>query len=145
MGKGVKIAQRTSEPSSTPFRVVVPLRFPGLNEMIAAAKSHYHVYGEMAKVHVEAVKLAAQAACPVNSSPEHPRYNSSVRVSCTWVEPNRRRDIDNIQAGVKFILDGLHEANIIPNDSQKYVAEVRHEVRKECGKGYVEVIVEPVV
>ena len=40
----------------------------------------------------------------------------------TWIEPNRRRDPDNIAAGGrKLILDAMVVAGVIQDDSWKYV------------------------
>ena len=39
-----------------------------------------------------------------------------------WVEPNHRRDLDNVAFGKKFIQDGLVKAGIIPNDTADYIA-----------------------
>ena len=38
-----------------------------------------------------------------------------------WLEPNRRRDKDNVAAGKKFILDGLVKAWRLPGDGWKHV------------------------
>lgn len=39
----------------------------------------------------------------------------------TWVEPNMKRDVDNIRFAVKFILDALKKAGVIKDDSQRYI------------------------
>jgi Holliday junction resolvase RusA-like endonuclease len=43
-------------------------------------------------------------------------------VRFTWVERNRRRDIDNVAFAKKFVLDGLVAAGVIGNDTPQYVA-----------------------
>lgn len=50
-----------------------------------------------------------------------------IKLKISWYEPNRRRDIDNITAGMKFILDGMVKASVIKDDSQRYVKGVEHE------------------
>ena len=50
-----------------------------------------------------------------------PTFEKPVHVYFAWVEPNRRRDIDNIAFAHKFILDGLVDAGVLKGDSQKYV------------------------
>lgn len=47
----------------------------------------------------------------------------------SFYEPNKRRDIDNIHASTKFILDALVMAGILKNDTQRYVTDVAHEVK----------------
>lgn len=50
-----------------------------------------------------------------------------VQILCQWVEPDNKRDIDNIEAAIKFILDGLKKAKVIPDDSRRWVPKVTHE------------------
>lgn len=38
-----------------------------------------------------------------------------------WVEPGKRRDPDNIRAGVKFILDALVAEGALPGDGWRHV------------------------
>jgi Holliday junction resolvase RusA-like endonuclease len=61
-----------------------------------------------------------------------------IYLDITWMEPNRRRDADNVQAGVKFILDGMVEAGFIPNDTQRYVLGTANRVGK-AREPYVDV------
>ena len=49
-------------------------------------------------------------------------------VLITFYEPNKRRDIDNIQSSTKFILDALVMAGILVNDTQRYVTDVSHKI-----------------
>lgn len=49
------------------------------------------------------------------------KTTKQIDVKVVWYEPNGRRDLDNIGAGIKFILDALVECGVIPDDSQKYV------------------------
>lgn len=44
-----------------------------------------------------------------------------VRVKFNWIEPNAKRDIDNIAFAKKFILDALANCGTIQNDTQKHV------------------------
>ena len=39
-----------------------------------------------------------------------------------WVEPNRKRDLDNVAFAKKFIQDGLVKAGIIGNDTYHEIA-----------------------
>lgn len=44
-----------------------------------------------------------------------------------WIEPNRKRDLDNITSSMKFIFDAMTKANVIVDDRWKYVAGFSHE------------------
>lgn len=44
-------------------------------------------------------------------------------------EKNKRRDVDNITFATKFIQDALVKQGIIIDDSQKYINQLRHDVK----------------
>jgi len=94
----------------------IPGRLPGLNEIVAAAKSHFGAYAKMKHEHTTAIAWIAKKL---------PTYKR-VALVITWYEPDRRRDPDNIMAGQKFILDGLVMAGVIPDDSQKHIQGIVH-------------------
>jgi Holliday junction resolvase RusA-like endonuclease len=56
-----------------------------------------------------------------------------------WHVANRRTDPDNVAFAKKFVIDGLVQANVIPEDSMKYIIGFEDEfiVSKKVG---VEVI-----
>ena len=45
-----------------------------------------------------------------------------VTVSFTWVEPDMRRDKDNISSAKKYVLDALVECGVVPDDNWKCIA-----------------------
>jgi len=94
----------------------IPGRLPGLNEIIAAAKSHFGAYAKMKHEHTTAIAWLAKKL---------PTYKR-VALVITWYEPDQRRDPDNIMAGQKFILDGLVRAGTITNDSRRYIQSITH-------------------
>lgn len=94
-------------------------RLPGLNEMIDAAKKgkgKYQPYSMMKQTYTEMVAWLAKML---------PKYEQ-VDIIITWYEPNEKRDPDNVQAGCKFILDGLVKAGTIPNDTRRYIKSITH-------------------
>jgi Holliday junction resolvase RusA-like endonuclease len=66
-------------------------------------------------------------------------------VRCLWFEKDKRRDPDNIRVGIKYILDGLVEAGVLPTDGWKYITglEDRFYVDKERPRVEIEIIEEP--
>lgn len=42
--------------------------------------------------------------------------------SVLWVEPNHKRDLDNVAFGKKFIQDAMIKAGIIENDTAEFIA-----------------------
>lgn len=107
----------------------IPGKLPGLNDIIAAAKSHYGEYAKMKETYTEMVTWLAKKL---------PKFER-VALIITWYEPDQRRDPDNIMAGQKFIMDGLVEAGTIPDDSQKYIQGIVHRFRVDKVNPRVEV------
>lgn len=94
--------------------LIIPGRFPSLNDYIAAERKNRHIAAKMKR---DETKRVADIA----ANSDMPTFEKPVHVYFTWVEPNRRRDIDNIAFAHKFILDGLVKAGVLKGDSQKYV------------------------
>lgn len=92
---------------------------PGTEEMIQAAKAGRHIYNNMKRTQTSRVALEA-SVCRLQAC-LHP-----VRLEIDWVEPNQRRDLDNIQGGTKFICDGLRARGILHNDGWRYVGGITH-------------------
>lgn len=87
-------------------------RFCGLNEFYRA---HRH---QQAKMKRDAEARVVEAARAAGLKP----CKGRVFYRVTWYEQNRRRDLDNVAFGKKFIQDGLVKAGILENDSAEYVA-----------------------
>lgn len=92
----------------------VPGRLAGLNEHTQANRTNRFVGAEHKRKNQGMVARAIKAA---RLEP----YDVPVEVRITFVEPNMRRDLDNIRHGAKYILDALVEEGVIKNDSQRYV------------------------
>lgn len=113
----------------------LPYQFPSLNEYISAMNRNRHIANKMKQEWTERVAWEAKAQKIVP-------YQTPVALSFTWLEPNAKRDPDNIIFAKKFILDGLVTAGVLPNDTQKWVRGFNFErwiVVKDASKIGVEV------
>ena len=88
--------------------------FPSLNDYIRAINANRFRGNAVKRECTEAAAWAAKAA-------RMPRFSKPVTVRFTWIEKNRRRDLDNVAFGKKFVLDGLVQAGVIGNDTPQYV------------------------
>jgi Holliday junction resolvase RusA-like endonuclease len=104
---------------------------PGMNDIIDQARTNKYKSAEYKKVYTELVAWTARA----QKIPKMDRIDLII----TWFEGNRKRDPDNIHAGVKFILDGLVQAGVIPNDNQRHVGDITHRVRTDRERTRIEV------
>jgi len=92
----------------------IPIRFPSLNEYIGAMNRNRFVGNQMKREHTDLVAQYAR----VNKLGH---FTEPVTIEFHYTEPNNKRDGDNIVFAKKFILDGLVEAGVLTDDSQKWV------------------------
>lgn len=71
-----------------------------------------------AKIKREMTELVAWT---VRSLYGNQKIGTIFSVEIEWFVPNARKDPDNIAFAKKFILDGMQEAGLIPDDSMKYI------------------------
>lgn len=91
----------------------IPHRLPGLNEVTEANRKNPHAGAKLKKEWTDICMIYAQKTGV--------QFTTPVEVCFLYLEPNRKRDPDNIVSAKKFILDGMKEAGMIPQDSQKYI------------------------
>lgn len=103
------------------MRFVIYGRLAGLNELIASNRSGW--YSGSALKAREQRKVTDAIWKTGMLSTEHP-----VRIHIDWYEKDARRDPDNIFSAIKYILDGLVEMEVIPNDTQKYIKGISNEL-----------------
>lgn len=115
-------------------RFVIQQKLPSLNEVIGANRENKYV-GASLKRQVQKdicdwirVALMKNTLQPVEKC----------EVDIIWHEKTKRRDADNIQSSVKFILDAMVEMGIIKNDTRKYVPQIHHRIVDDT-EDYVEV------
>lgn len=63
-------------------------------------------------------------------------------VSFTWVERDRRRDLDNVASGQKLVLDGLVAAGALVDDGWRGVSALRHSFSVDAKRPGVMVVAE---
>jgi Holliday junction resolvase RusA-like endonuclease len=87
-------------------------RLPGLNDYTKANR------GNAGRFLGNAMKQEAQKAIGWQARAELPGVyiTNPVRIDYLWVEPNRKRDPDNIIFAKKFIQDALVEIGILQDD-----------------------------
>jgi len=113
--------------------LTIPGTLPGMNDIIAEARKSRWVSAEQKKYHTELVKWSAIQA-------KLPKVEGRVNIHITWYEKSKQRDPDNIHAGTKFLLDGLVQAGVIKNDTQRYIGKIDHdEIRVDRNRPRVEI------
>lgn len=97
----------------------IPGRLPGANEYTEACRKSARGGGRMKRHYQELVEWA------IIVSKLKPA-KGKVDIHVTWIEPNMKRDKDNIHFGTKFILDALVSRQIITNDGWKNIGDLSY-------------------
>lgn len=90
--------------------LTIPGTLPGLNEYIAAERSNRYKAAAMKRDTEQLITLYAR------SQLRGVQFTRPVMMHYSWVEPNRRRDKDNIAFARKFIQDALVRAGVLQGD-----------------------------
>ncbi len=98
------------------YSVVIHGRLPGCNEYIAACRTNKYAGAKMKREAQELIKWQIARL---------PKLRGKVEIAIRWIEPNARRDFDNVRFGVKFILDAMQEMGKLENDDRKHVVGFR--------------------
>ena len=117
------------------MKITIPGELTDLNNYTNANRSNKFAGSKIKKENTEAVAWIAKQH-------KDEELTFPVDFIFTWYVPNKRKDKDNIAFAKKFILDGLVEAGILPNDGWNYVGNWTEEVLvdKENPRVEVEII-----
>ena len=92
------------------MKLIIPCQLPGANTYIDACRRNKHLANKLKHQAESAVMWAVRSQlCGV-------RFDGPVIMRYTWVEPNRRRDKDNIAFAKKFVQDALVRSGVLAND-----------------------------
>lgn len=90
-------------------------RLPNLNDIIKACRSGPFVANTQKKKTEAALRYAWG-----NAVKRHGGYTEHARIYIAFIEGTKRRDQDNVMAGMKFVLDALKTLGAIKDDAPKY-------------------------
>lgn len=110
------------------YLLIIPGALNNLNDYIAAERTNRHKGAKMKSDNGNIVSVA------IRQCMRGIRIDKPVFMEYTWVEKNRRRDLDNISSfGRKVIQDALVETGVLKDDGWKYVVGFsdRFQVDKE--------------
>lgn len=97
--------------------VTIPGELPTLNEYIAVERGNKYAAAKMKKEYTQLVAFFVRWCDPMVCP---------VKVMCHWHCKNKRKDPDGITLGLKFILDGLVLAGVLPNDTWAWIRGIEH-------------------
>lgn len=117
--------------SNTRLRIVIPGRFPGLNDFIAANRVLRGGWSKGNAMKQEDQEVITAYLRKGRSGGLQSRLHPPVILHYTFFEPNRRRDLDNVSGYFhKVFQDALVEAGFLKNDNWLHI--VGFSDRFEC-------------
>ena len=93
-------------------KIEIPFRLPSLNQYINECRKNRFAGGKMKKT------VDSDIAYYIN---QLPKYDRPIKIHFTWVEENKRRDLDNVCFAKKFVLDSMVKAGKLKDDNRNYV------------------------
>ncbi len=96
-------------------RFTIPLRLPSLNDYINACRRNKY---EAAKFKQDIQRQIAPFLVGLRPITE------CCVIKMTFVEPDKRRDVDNVESAKKYILDAMVCKGILQGDSPRWVRAV---------------------
>lgn len=94
------------------YKIEIPMKLPSCNEYINECRRNKYAGAKMKK---EIDKIIGYYLIKL------PRFEKPVKIHFHWVEGNKRRDLDGICFGKKFILDAMVKMNKLKDDNRKCV------------------------
>ena len=94
------------------YRVEIPFKLPSCNQYINECRRNRYAGAKMKKEIQEQIGIYIK---------QIPKIDKPVKINFTWVEDNKKRDLDGICFAKKFILDALVQAGVLADDNRKIV------------------------
>lgn len=119
--------------------LIIPGVLPGLNEYISAERRNKYQAASMKKQaeHIISIMIKSQL--------KGIKFSGPIIMNYKWIEPNRKRDKDNIAFAKKFIQDSLVHSGVIENDGWKNIEYFTDSFDVDTKNPRVEVIIEEII
>ena len=92
--------------------VEIPLKLPSCNDYINECRKNRYAGAKMKAEIEESIGWYLMKL---------PKFEKPVKINFKWIEGNKRRDLDGICFGKKFILDALVKSGKLTDDNRNYV------------------------
>lgn len=119
-------------------RLIIPGRLPGLNELLKAPKGNRFRAAQIKR------EAETKIAWCILQQLRGVQIAGKVTLHYTWVEPNRRRDLDNIASGHKYVQDALVRAGVLAGDGWRHIVGFSDAFEVDKDNPRVEVTIEEV-
>ena len=110
-------------------KLIITGDLPSLNQVIAASKKHWSHYAKEKKRWTNTVYAET--------------LSGPVWIKCEHYLKNRRVDPDNKAVGLKYVLDGLQVAKVLPEDNMDWIIGFIHTFHIDKNNPRLEVFLQP--
>ena len=100
------------------YKFVIEQRLPSLNDYINKCKHNKRIAAGFKK------KIDEMIGWEIKRQLRGLQIEKPVIIHVTYVEENKRRDVDNVYSGIKYIQDALVKTQVLQNDNAKHVVNV---------------------
>ena len=94
------------------IKIEIPFKLPSLNQYINECRKNRYAGANMKR------QVENDIGYFINKLP---KFEKPIKIKFTWVEENKKRDLDNVCFAKKFILDSMVKARKLKNDNRNYV------------------------
>ena len=91
---------------------VIDMKLPSLNDYIKVCRSNKFMAAKYKKNIEEQIGFFIL---------KMPKFTKPIKIHFTWIEGNKKRDLDNICFAKKFILDSMVKHGKLADDNRRYV------------------------
>ena len=116
------------------YTLIIAGRLDNMNDYTSACRTNQYKGAKLKQKNENVVKQA------IYEQLGRLRIKNPVRMLYRWYEPNKRRDLDNISAfGRKVIQDALVNTRVLQDDGWRYVKGFQDEFYVDKGNPRIEV------
>lgn len=116
------------------YTLIIAGRLSNMNDYTSACRTNQYKGAKLKQKNENVVKQA------IYEQLGRLRIKNPVRMLYRWYEPNKRRDLDNISAfGRKVIQDALVDTRVLQDDGWRYVKGFQDEFYVDKGNPRIEV------
>jgi Holliday junction resolvase RusA-like endonuclease len=108
----MKVEETSSEKYSVKVICEIPMKLPSCNTYINECRRNKYAGAKLKAETEEEIMLYLK---------DLPRFEKPIKIAFRWCENNKRRDLDGICFGKKFILDAMVKSGVISDDNRKCV------------------------
>lgn len=98
------------------YRVEIAMKLPSLNTYINECRKNRYA---AAKFKADLERDISVFLAPL------PHFSSPIKIHFHWIEKNKKRDLDNLCAAKKFILDAMVKQGVLKDDNRNCVTGFR--------------------